>query len=493
MRTSTRYALAATLATTLMGGTAYAADLGGNCCADLEERIAELEATTVRKGNRKVSLQLSGYVSHNVMWWDDGTQSDTYIGDGGNYGSRFRFRGNAKINPELSASYLFEWQSNANAIGSTNQLNGGDDLGNTGGTGGCTQTGNSLGGSGCIVMRQSVVSLEHSRLGSVRMGHGSTATDDLVLIDLGGLAGAATPDVGLYMGGMILRGNNSLFATNDVGTGAGATWTSAIRGHESWDTNRRNMVIYQTPTLHGFNVQAAVAEDNFWDIALRYAGEFNGIRVAFGIGYLEDTKFNAANQGFTQNGVLCGVTAAGVAARGYCDVKATDLKGSASVLHVPTGLFATFAAGSREIEGSHSSSVATTYTGPDLKFWWLAGGVSKNFFGPGLTVLFGEYGEHKGGLAQAAFLNSALDGTNGHCTILNGVSTNAALSCGSTVTSWGIGVVQHIDAAAMEIYAAYKNYELETNGFAGNSITLNKSDRGVADMSSFILGTRIQF
>jgi hypothetical protein len=41
----------------LVGGitweTASAADLGGNCCADLEERVAELEATTVRKGNRR--------------------------------------------------------------------------------------------------------------------------------------------------------------------------------------------------------------------------------------------------------------------------------------------------------------------------------------------------------------------------------------------------------------------------------------------------------
>ena len=31
-----------------------AADLAGDCCADLEERIAELESTTVRKGNRKL-------------------------------------------------------------------------------------------------------------------------------------------------------------------------------------------------------------------------------------------------------------------------------------------------------------------------------------------------------------------------------------------------------------------------------------------------------
>ena len=37
---------------------AKAADLGGDCCADLEERVAELEATTVRKGNKKVTVQV---------------------------------------------------------------------------------------------------------------------------------------------------------------------------------------------------------------------------------------------------------------------------------------------------------------------------------------------------------------------------------------------------------------------------------------------------
>ncbi|MEL7049851.1 MAG: porin, partial [Pseudomonadota bacterium] len=48
---------------TLLGTTtssATAADFGGDCCADLEERIAELEATTARKGNRKVNLTVSG-------------------------------------------------------------------------------------------------------------------------------------------------------------------------------------------------------------------------------------------------------------------------------------------------------------------------------------------------------------------------------------------------------------------------------------------------
>ena len=39
-----------------------AADLAGDCCSDLEDRIAELEATAARKGNRKVSVTITGYV-----------------------------------------------------------------------------------------------------------------------------------------------------------------------------------------------------------------------------------------------------------------------------------------------------------------------------------------------------------------------------------------------------------------------------------------------
>jgi hypothetical protein len=67
---------------------AQAADLGGDCCADLEERVAELEATTARKGNRRVSLTISGQVTTAVMAWDAGSGvaipaqgSDTYVVD----------------------------------------------------------------------------------------------------------------------------------------------------------------------------------------------------------------------------------------------------------------------------------------------------------------------------------------------------------------------------------------------------------------------------
>ena len=91
----------------LSAGSASAADLGGNCCADLEERIAELEATTARKGNRKVSLTVSGWVGEQVMYWDDGSEQNTYVtGLGSTLASHFKFTGQATISPGWSAGYV---------------------------------------------------------------------------------------------------------------------------------------------------------------------------------------------------------------------------------------------------------------------------------------------------------------------------------------------------------------------------------------------------
>ena len=50
-----------------------------------------------------------------------------------------------------------------------------------------------------------------------------------------------------------------------------------------------------SPTFAGFTVQAAYGEDDLADVALRYAGEFNGIRVGAGIGYRKSTDINNAD------------------------------------------------------------------------------------------------------------------------------------------------------------------------------------------------------
>jgi len=115
-----KYKLGALVAAGLLAGgmsatsstSAFAADLGGNCCADLEERIAELEATTARKGNRKVSLTVSGWVGQQVMFWDDGQESNVYVHDlGTTLGSHVKFTGQATIVPGWSAGYVLHLEA----------------------------------------------------------------------------------------------------------------------------------------------------------------------------------------------------------------------------------------------------------------------------------------------------------------------------------------------------------------------------------------------
>jgi hypothetical protein len=99
------------LAATFAAGTAgfplgaNAADLGGDCCADLEERIAELESTTARKGNRKVSLTVAGQVSKAILAWDDGFEDNVYVVGNKNDQTNLSFTGEAEIAKGWKAGY----------------------------------------------------------------------------------------------------------------------------------------------------------------------------------------------------------------------------------------------------------------------------------------------------------------------------------------------------------------------------------------------------
>jgi hypothetical protein len=111
--------------------SAKAADLGGDCCADLEERVAELEATTARKGNRKMSLTVTGQVNRLVMWWDDGHDSGTYYGlDNTNSSSRFSFLGEAKISSRWKTG--FEIMVEIEAGGTSSKVSQWDEDGKVG-------------------------------------------------------------------------------------------------------------------------------------------------------------------------------------------------------------------------------------------------------------------------------------------------------------------------------------------------------------------------
>jgi hypothetical protein len=443
MTTLSRITMAAVAALIVGGmGPAKAADLGGNCCADLEERVAELEATTARKGNRKVSLTISGQISQELMYWDDGIQDDLYVVGPAQSNSRWRITGSAKISPEITAGFIYEFEAFSSGSTSVNQSNG---AGPGNGHGAPNNVGDD-GGSTAANLREAMAWVEHSRLGRVRLGQGSSAANNVILVDLSGKGMGASNDVRLMNSGFYVR-DHSGGANN-----TGRTWANFFQGGQDWLNERNEHIQYRTPTIAGFTLGASFGEDNYWDVALRYAGEFNGIRIAGAIGYSVRSEYNQPST----NGVI-GCTFA-------CDKEVRQLAGSLSVRHMPTGLFFTGAAGTRDND-DFQSAAAGPIRSFDSDFYYLSGGVARNFFGIGDTVLFGEYSEWSG---------------MGKEYIPAGVGSVGD----TTVEHWGVGIVQHVDAAAMEFWLTYKNYSLSAPDFCVG---------GCRDLDYVLAGTRIRF
>ena len=423
MTTFSRISMAAVAALVVGMSSANAADLGGNCCADLEERIAELEATTARKGTRKVWLTISGQISQELLFWDDGIRNDVYITGANASNSRFRFLGSAKISPEISAGFLYEMQLYASASSGVNQTNGGDDGGATAGT----------------TIREAMAWVEHSRLGRISIGHGSTAANNAILVDLSGKGMAASNGVFLHPSAFRIGQANGAYSN--------ATWGNFFQGSGDWLNTRNEHIQYRTPTIAGFSAGASFGEDNYWDAEARYSGEFNGVRIAARLGYSVLSEFNGAA------GALNCTT--------QCEKKIEQLAGSASVRHMPTGLFFTGAAGTRDVNNDDAAGNFSS------SFYYLSGGVARNITGLGDTVFYGEYSEWKG-MAQDAFVDA---------------------TSGDKLKHWGIGLVQHVDAAAMEFWLAYKSYSLDGGCLICGPVPAIAAE----DFHVITAGTRIRF
>ncbi|KAB2915079.1 MAG: hypothetical protein F9K29_13810 [Hyphomicrobiaceae bacterium] len=480
MKATSRFAIAAA-AGLFVGGmampSAKAADLGGNCCADLEERVAELEATTARKGNRKVSLVISGQVNRAVAFWDDGYKTDVYSVDSGVSRSAFQFDGSARINADVTAGYQFVWVLGLGARGHhVNQL---DDDGNTAANFGTAVDAGAISADSIPAIEIANWYLDSKHWGKLTVGRINTAQTATTQTDLGGILVIGGPQMGLW--------NNSYYARQSGGnlaaapsattplTPTGLTWNTMMGGAQVTiaGTSRADGVRYDTPTWAGFSASVAWAEDDFWDVAARYAGEFSGFRVAGTISYSQNRDAEAD----TSSSAATGLTSISPDIRKW--------QGSASILHVASGLFLD---GAYLVQSYNGLTAAELYGGtvaggnrPDTKYWYIAGGIAQNWTGLGKTVFYGEYGNIEDGATGLALTSTA-------GLTITGVTGGAALT--GTVTSsevnfWGLGVVQNIDAAAMELYAAYRNYSAD--------IVVGTTDARVEDFSMVMTGARIKF
>ncbi|AHB48957.1 hypothetical protein W911_11960 [Hyphomicrobium nitrativorans NL23] len=386
-------AAAGLLAGGLSVTSASAADLGGNCCADLEERIAELEATTARKGNRKVSLTVSGWVGQQITFWDDGFETNQYVGDlGQTLASHVKFTGQATIAPGWTAGYVLHIEAfNQNSLGQT------QDYGNWSG----------------FDALQSYWFIRSENLGKLSVGRQSQASDNTAILVDG--SGSLVPANWVAF-------DVASFNMREATTGANyRTWGSVggCTGGGAWgDCNgmTQNVVRYDTPTFGGFSASASWGEDDMWDVALRYAGEFGGFKFAAAAAYNEITGGGFPNW-WNQPG--------------FDAPKTEYFQAGAYLQHVPTGLFVYGAYGNNDLDfGGGVGFESDTY--------YVKAGLRQRWTPLGHTVLYGEY----------LNVDESAGGFSGDMDV------------------WGLGLVQEIDNAAMSLWVSYRHLSYDDSDLA---------------------------
>ena len=254
-------------------------------------------------------------------------------------------------------------------------------------------------------------------LGKVTIGLGETAFNGLGDINWGGIVYVVNSDPN------VLGGRIEVW-------GLGRRLDEVVP--DTAGVQRGTGVLVETRTIAGFKLSASAGEashtdapadaDQYWDAALRYAGEFGAIRVAAGIGYQDherDGPNNRSEQNFTA---------------------------AASVQHVPTGVYLTVSGSSI---GRSSDAALTGAEDDRASALYMQGGISQNFFGIGNTTIYGEYSQTNGGA------------TSGNHFVANSDSETV-----------GFGLVQAIDPWSTSVYISYQHIETSVSGTSGQDIDI---------------------
>ena len=410
---------------------ATAADLGGDCCADLEERIAELEATTARKGNRKVSLTISGWVNEAVFFWDDGSEKNVYVGTNSLEQSRVKFSGEAKIASNWSAGYTLE-------LGVTGHpSNQWDQAGpNSKGSGTSIDNG--------ITVRKSNWWVKSKELGKLTVGLEGTATYHL----LDDADATNTRNVSDAEAAMVAMAR---FQLRSGGAGVnGLLWTDVARGVNNstpGQNGRRNIVRYDSPEFAGFVGTATWGEDDMWGLALTYKSTwFNDFKVLGKVGYEKTTDSNTSP--------------CSAAARLDCEWWGA----AATVMHEPTGLFVYGGYGEQRDDSELDLNPAANEID---RTWFIQAGIERKFFDLGKTTVFGEYRNDQAGSNLAR-------------------SFGGSFVHDSDLDFWAAGLIQQISAADTLLYVVYRHADGETTNNAGATVDLDAFDM-------VITGAKINF
>lgn len=432
------------------------ADGGEPCCADLEARIAELEETTARKGNRRVSVTVSGWVNEALFAWDDGVLHDAYIGTNFVEQSRFRFVGDAKINKDWSAGYILEVGVQGHPSNRWDQ----DNI--------ASQSASEANLEFALNLRKSNWYLKSKTYGQFALGLNGMATYHL-LDDADFTLTRNVDDVegaGVFLAAFRLRADGQYIGN--------LRWTDALRGIANstpGDGLRRDVFRYDTPEWHGFSGAASIGESHIGDLMLNYKGDIGDLTLVArgGYGWSNDpgTMMDGPNGTFVVGGTTCisGSTTVTSKPDFHC-----RWGGAAStIMHNPTGLFLYGGWGQITATTAHVFPAGTIFLSTSNVFF-LQPGIERKWTDLGKTNIFAEYRRDDSGSAVGKTVSADVD-------------------------TWQGGIVQKIDAADTTLYLVYQN---SSGSVVGNARTAssNGAPVGKTDLDPFqvlVTGAKINF
>ena len=203
----------------------------------------------------KSRLTISGWVAEQVTWWDDGVESNTYVGGiGTTLGTNVKFTGQATISPGWTAGYVIHLEADgSDTLAGTNQ-NVPDGPGLFAGNAPTTCRRCSRSGSS-----------RASSLGKVGVGLQSMASDNTAILVDGSGSLVAANWVAFDVGGFLCVERTPMLPISDTPTtfGLKPVVATAAATATAFPSTR---VRYDTPTFAGFSASAAWGEDDFWDV-----------------------------------------------------------------------------------------------------------------------------------------------------------------------------------------------------------------------------------
>jgi len=318
---------------------ANAADLGGNCCSDLEDRIAELEATTARKGTKKVSLNIYGQVNKAILYYDIEDVSDTRVIENGASETFVGFAAKVQINKDFAAGGVVELGQGRTYLHVHE---------------GFFEDSIDLATNNDIYTRQSYVFLS-TPAGRVSVGLQSMATDDFTVPSVAN-TDASTKRLTLQpLGGIVV---SHWF------------WGTLLDAElEPFNGKKAEAIRYDSPVFAGFSASAAwESGSDSWDAAIRYAGELGGFTVIGAIGY----EVDKADEIFGSPVVTFFLG----------DTETRTLLVNGGVKHNATGIFAQGSWAELEIDPETDPSVKT-------EAWHVQAGWEGKLFAFGTTTVWG--------------------------------------------------------------------------------------------------------